>query len=121
MSDCVKCRRSKSDSLVGCEGPCARWVHHSCVGLTGSDFKTIQKLKNLFYVCDSCHRKYHVVGTATSVNKLKDSVNIDSYLVALKDFNKDILNFLRINLILSIRNKKINDCFTLFKYDICNG
>lgn len=72
-SDCVKCRLSKKDGLFGCEGLCGKRFRIGCTGLTNSDFKMLEILKILFYLCDNCRRFCEGVDK-TELAKFKRSV-----------------------------------------------
>lgn len=55
MSECAKCKVKKKDPLlVGCEGTCRKWFHHSCVGLTDANFKFLNDNKCIVFICDNC-------------------------------------------------------------------
>ncbi|KAJ3666207.1 hypothetical protein Zmor_001660 [Zophobas morio] len=80
MSQCSKCRSNKKDGLVGCEGTCNKWFHYSCVNLTESDFKVLEKSKNLFFLCDGCKtsceivEKSHLGNLSTNIKSIDDKV-----------------------------------------------
>lgn len=60
MSGCAKCKLKKTDGLVGCEGSCGKWFHHTCIGLTLTDFSLLEKCKNLLFICDLCRIKCEI-------------------------------------------------------------
>lgn len=116
MSECAKCRnKTKTDGFVGCEGPCQKWFHYSCIGMGDSEFKVLHKSKNLVYICDFCRRKCEFV-EKINTTKMKDSlVNLDQNVETLsKDLNE-------INMPKIVRDEinnfcgKINDMFNSFK------
>lgn len=75
MGDCSKCKVKKKDGLVGCEGPCNKWFHYTCINLTESDFKLLDKSKNLLYLCDLCRNKCEVLDKVETTKLFK---NIES-------------------------------------------
>lgn len=54
MGDCSKCKIKKKEDLIGCDGPCHRWWHYSCVKFNEAEFKFLSKNNNVVYICDSC-------------------------------------------------------------------
>lgn len=77
MSDCAKCKYTKSDGLIGCEGPCNKWFHYSCTNITRNEFELLQKNRNLLYVCNSCMRSSEVTEkiTLTEHNRNLNMIN----------------------------------------------
>ena len=81
MSNCCKCKSSKRDGLVGCEGSCNKWFHHSCINLSDSEFKLLEKSKNLFHLCDSCKTSCEIVEKSHLTNLGKNAESIDVKLM----------------------------------------
>lgn len=82
MSNCGKCKSKKNDGLVGCEGPCQRWYHYSCIQMSESEFKFVQKCSNILYLCDQCKPKCEVSEKpdasriTTTLNQISDNINL---------------------------------------------
>lgn len=89
MSDCGRCKMKKKDGLIGCEGSCKKWFHHTCVGLSEGDFKLLHNSKNLFFLCDTCKRSCDVVDKFTyeSLNGNLENVN-----KTISKFNTEFFN-----------------------------
>lgn len=98
MPECAKCRnKNKVDGIIGCEGPCQRWFHYSCIGMSESEFKLLQKNENLLYACASCRRKCEF-GEKIQIDNLNDSLgSIEKQIALLKNnLNKEeILQFVK--------------------------
>lgn len=98
MPECAKCRnKNKTDGIIGCEGPCGKWFHYSCLGMSESEFKFLQKNKNLLYACDSCRRKCEF-SEKVHLDKLNNSIgNLEGHMTTLKNnLNKEeIFKFMK--------------------------
>ena len=54
---CGRCRNSLDDryyNLVGCQGPCDRWFHADCVGLSEVDYQQLLDDEQSRWVCLDC-------------------------------------------------------------------
>lgn len=119
MSDCAKCKHTRSDGLVGCEGPCNKWFHHSCINLNKNDFDVLHKNKNLFYLCDSCIRNSDITEKITlsnynsNLNKINEKMSqigdvIESKLqLKLSEFDT-IIDSLRSSMSALIKSEMAN-------------
>lgn len=75
MSDCSKCKLKKKDDLIGCEGPCQRWWHYSCVKLSEPEFKFLSKNDNVVFICDLCKTSVHgKINTADTSKEIVDEM-----------------------------------------------
>lgn len=88
--NCSKCKLKKKDDLVGCEGPCRRWWHHTCVKINDAEFKFLSKNNNVIYLCDDCKQDCDISAKQYKGIELEEMVskNADK----LKCFLETILN-----------------------------
>lgn len=119
MADCAKCKVNKKEGLIGCEGSCKRWFHGSCTVLTENESKTLDKCKNLFFLCDICKRKCEIVDKTVTSNCIKSIQDIDTNLMQL---NTKVSETLAKTLQNSCRDmfEQIESMFTTFKNEIHN-
>lgn len=90
MSECAKCRKTKGGSLVGCEGTCRRWFHHSCVGIDEAQFKMLEKSHNMFFMCNECKLKCIIVDQSSHVALQTDVERIKNDLLKLSDIENSL-------------------------------
>ena len=83
MSNCTKCKSSKKDGLIGCEGICNKWFHYSCVNFTENEFKLLEKNKNLFYLCDTCKCSCQVLEKSVFNNVKKNITGLADDIATL--------------------------------------
>lgn len=72
MGDCSKCKAKKKEDFIGCDGPCRRWWHYSCVRLTETEYRFLSKNNNVVYICDSCRPKYGVLDNQLQQDTLQN-------------------------------------------------
>lgn len=108
MSNCSKCKVKKKEDLIGCEGPCDRWWHYSCVKISDSEFKFLSKHNNVIYLCDDCKNKGAI--------SIKQSDSLEDVYKKIEDFAKTIERSLdnKLSLIL----KQVNEQFTLLRQEV---
>ncbi|KAJ3644240.1 hypothetical protein Zmor_026908 [Zophobas morio] len=86
MSNCGKCKSSKKEGLIGCEGSCNKWFHHTCVNFSETEFKLLEKCKNLFFICDVCKINCQMTEKSYLSNIEK---NVSSINVQIAELNKN--------------------------------
>lgn len=85
MSDCAKCKTAKRDGLVGCEASCSKWFHFSSVNLTESEFRLLEKSKNLSYFCDRCRKNCEFERKDEFERLERSIVEMNDHIAALND------------------------------------
>ncbi|CAH1112175.1 unnamed protein product [Psylliodes chrysocephalus] len=70
--------KKRDENLIGCEGPCGSWFHPECYLMDNNDFKVIHKLKNIYFICNSCKTKIEIVDKKDNENQKRKISNIDS-------------------------------------------
>lgn len=118
MADCGRCKVNKREGLIGCEGSCKKWWHYSCANLSESDWKLLDKCKNVFYLCDSCKRNCEVMSKSQHKTLLD---NISSINCEIKDIssNQEQLNNLIQREVSSVL-EKVEMLFVNLKNDLQN-